>query len=252
MNATIERRLLINYRMDPELAQRMVPDPFRVQLVEGSAVAGICLIRLGQLRPAAWPFSRESDVAGLARWGWRAENAAHRIAVEWPGNSGLERGVFIPLRHSSSWLPVLVGGRLFPAVHRKASFTVRETADETRSHVAVSMSSAQARLSAQVTASGSVPWRSKLFNDLTAASNFYQRAAVAWSPASDGRSVEGVRLQTGQWKVEAAELQSLSSSFFESLPASAIALDQALLMRNISSHWRSCGTLPTGKVPALQ
>jgi hypothetical protein len=47
--------------------------PFRPQLVHGWAVAGICLIRLGRLRP-----SRVPSAVGL-----RSENAAHRIAVEW-------------------------------------------------------------------------------------------------------------------------------------------------------------------------
>ena len=45
----------------------------RPQLVEGRAVAGICLIRLGSLRPKGLP----------ASLGVTTENAAHRIAVEW-------------------------------------------------------------------------------------------------------------------------------------------------------------------------
>jgi len=58
--------------------------PFRPQLVHGWAVAGICLIRLGRLRP-----SRVPSAVGL-----RSENAAHRIAVEWDiaADPGLRRG----------------------------------------------------------------------------------------------------------------------------------------------------------------
>ncbi|MDF2434699.1 MAG: hypothetical protein JWP44_4330, partial [Mucilaginibacter sp.] len=41
----IERRLLINYRLDPGVAQSLLPDTLRPQLVRGSAVAGICLLR---------------------------------------------------------------------------------------------------------------------------------------------------------------------------------------------------------------
>ena len=53
--AVVERRLLVNYRVDPDVAARLVPPPFRPQLVRGWAVAGICLIRLGRLRPRGLP-----------------------------------------------------------------------------------------------------------------------------------------------------------------------------------------------------
>jgi hypothetical protein len=81
----IERRLLVNYRVDPEVLAQALPAPFRAQLVEGSAVAGICLIRLGAMR-----------VAGAPRWaGLRSENAAHRMAVEWDDPKGVTRtGVY--------------------------------------------------------------------------------------------------------------------------------------------------------------
>ena len=84
MNAVVERRLLVNYRLQPEVAARLLPSPFRPQLVAGWAVAGICLIRLGALRPAPLPAA-----AGL-----RSENAAHRFAVEWEDVDGVLRYEF--------------------------------------------------------------------------------------------------------------------------------------------------------------
>ncbi|MGW6196941.1 hypothetical protein ACWF0M_12410 [Kribbella sp. NPDC055110] len=93
----IERRLLVNYRVDSDALARMLPAPFRAQLVEGSPVAGICLIRLGAMRPA-----------GVPRWaGLRSENAAHRMAVEWDDTDGAPRtGGYIPRRDSDSWTNV--------------------------------------------------------------------------------------------------------------------------------------------------
>lgn len=44
MQGTIERRLLVNYRVDPGVLRRLVPPPFRPQLVHGVGVAGICMI----------------------------------------------------------------------------------------------------------------------------------------------------------------------------------------------------------------
>ena len=55
MQGEIERRLLVNYRVDPEVMARVLPQPFRPQLVGDAAVAGICLIRLGHLRPSRVP-----------------------------------------------------------------------------------------------------------------------------------------------------------------------------------------------------
>ncbi|WP_199235129.1 DUF2071 domain-containing protein [Kribbella sp. VKM Ac-2568] len=119
----IERRLLVNYRVDPDVLALAVPAPFRPQLVEGSAVAGICLIRLGAMR-----------VAGAPRWaGLRSENAAHRIAVEWDDPSGAIRtGVYIPRRDSDSWTNIALGGRFYPGEHRRARFQVSETDESIR------------------------------------------------------------------------------------------------------------------------
>ena len=45
MSSVIERRLLVNYRVDPGVARSLLPAPLRPQVVNGWAVAGICLIR---------------------------------------------------------------------------------------------------------------------------------------------------------------------------------------------------------------
>lgn len=120
LSAHIQRRLLINYRIDPVIAQSLLPASLRPQLVDGSAVAGICLLRLGALRPAWF----------RPQIGWGAENAAHRIAVEWDDASGTHSGVYIPERHSASWLAVAAGDRIFPGVHKHAHFESTETDDQ--------------------------------------------------------------------------------------------------------------------------
>ena len=116
MRGTIERRLLVNYRVDPAVLGRVRPTPFRPQLVGDVGMAGICLIRLGHLRPVGLP----------ASIGFTTENAAHRVAVEWDGPDGLCHGVYIPRRDTSSVLTRVVGGRLFPGEHFRSSFIVRE------------------------------------------------------------------------------------------------------------------------------
>lgn len=113
----IERRVLVNFRGPTAVLQGVLPPPFRVQDVGGFGIAGICLIRLAQVRPRMLP-----KALGL-----RSKNAAHRIAVEWDTQEGVQRGVFIPRRDTSSLLNRLAGGRLFPGVHRAAKFAVEES-----------------------------------------------------------------------------------------------------------------------------
>ncbi|MEQ4720230.1 DUF2071 domain-containing protein [Nonomuraea sp. B19D2] len=120
LSSVVERRLLVNYRLAPEVAARLLPDGLRPQLVRGYAVAGICLLRLGDVRPSWAP-----KAVGL-----RSENAAHRIAVEWDGPDGVETGVYIPRRDTASLLNTWAGGRLFPGEHGRAHFEVRETPGE--------------------------------------------------------------------------------------------------------------------------
>lgn len=72
VRAHLRRRLLINYRLDPEYASTLLPQDLRPQLVDGSAVAGVCLVGLERVSPVSNRFG-----------GIRSENAAHRMAVEW-------------------------------------------------------------------------------------------------------------------------------------------------------------------------
>src|SRR5262245_8576944 len=90
----IERRILANYRVDPVVLAAQLPAPFRPKVVNGWGIAGICLIRLAQVRPAGFP-----------RWcGVSSENAAHRVAVEWDDNGAVREGVYIRRRDTDSRL----------------------------------------------------------------------------------------------------------------------------------------------------
>src|SRR5678816_666686 len=92
VHGVIRRRLLVNFRVDPAVIRRWLPSPFQPKLQDGHAVAGICLIRLEQIRPKFVP-----SVLGIS-----SENAAHRIAVTWEDATGPHEGVYIPRRDSNS------------------------------------------------------------------------------------------------------------------------------------------------------
>lgn len=229
--ARIERRLLVNYRLDAGVAGSLLPRGLRPQLVDGSAVAGVCLLRLGAVRPS-WV---------RPAIGWGAENAAHRIAVEWDDASGTHSGVYIPIRHSASWLPVALGGRVFPGVHRHARFTGNETDDVVR----VTMTAEDAQVHAEVVLTD--VWRSSLFATLADASEFFRRGSVGWSPGRADHGLKAIALATTQWQVRPGSAIEVHSSFFAALPAGSAELDNVLVMRDVPVTWR----VPGGGAPGL-
>src|SRR5690606_6569180 len=120
LDGVIRRRILVNFRVDPEVARALVPEPLELELHGGYAHAGICLIRLEQVRPACSPI----DV-GIA-----SENIAHRFAVRRPSADGeVDTGVFVPRRDTDNLLNRIAGGRLFPGRHGAARFEVDDARD---------------------------------------------------------------------------------------------------------------------------
>lgn len=224
LNATIDRRLLLNYRVDPEaLEPYLRGDNIRLRLIDGKAIAGICLIRLTQLRPTISPFS----------FGLSAENAAHRFGIIRTDENGVETpGVYIPERHTTSWLAKFAGGKVFPGIHHHATFEV----DEGSGSYHVTMHSRGSEI--EVRAHKSDQWRSKAFATPEEASDFFKEAPVGYSPRARGTDIDGVELITPKWATVPLMLDEVRSSFYDALPAGSVELDDALLMENIASEWR--------------
>ena len=216
VHAHLRRRLLINYRLDAEYANTLLPQTMRPQLVDGSAVAGVCLVGLERVSPVS------NRLGGV-----RSENAAHRIAVEWDEQGSTAQGVFIFERHSSSLPSVLFGGRAFPGVHRRARFTTFDTDERHK----VSMRSRDQHLEVDVQLSDE--WGSTLFPSLQAASDFTRAGRIGWSRGHDQTTLEPVALTASDWSMRGAEVRELRSSFFDSMPAGVATIDGALVMRNL-------------------
>ncbi|SDT79863.1 Uncharacterized conserved protein (COG2071) [Streptomyces sp. TLI_053] len=212
----------------PEAAARLLPAPLRPQLVRGHAVAGLCPLRLGRVRPAWAP----------APFGLRSENAAHRIAVEWDGPDGVENGVYIPRRDTGSRLNAWAGGRIFPGEHGRADFTVDESADRLR--VAFATRDGGLRAEVAVELAAELP-ASRLFDGLAEASAFFRCGSRGFSPTRDGGvRLDGMELHTDAWRLEACRVESAVSSFFddpERFPPGSAELDCALVMRDVPVAW---------------
>jgi hypothetical protein len=237
LEGRIERRLLINYRLDPDRAAELVPAPLRPQLVDGFAVAGICLLRLGEMRPR-----------GLPRWlGLQSENAAHRVAVEWNGPDGIHRGVFIPRRDTNALTNVVVGGRVFPGVHEWARFHVDEDAGRFNvSFVSLDGSAAvDARVSVADRLDGSV-----LFRDLAEASAFLEQGSVGYSSTRSRGYLDGLQLRTRPWSLKPTVIERVQSSLFDDprrFPRGTAELDCALVMVDVPVEWHPVERMGTGE-----
>lgn len=223
----IERRILINFRADPDVLARLLTPPFRPKLVWGFGVAGICLIRLADLRPRALP-----AVVGRA-----SENAAHRIAVEWEEGGVRREGVYIPRRDTSSRFNTFSGGRLFPGLHHHARFDVTEEGDTYR--VRMESDDGAARVAVEARIRERLPATS-VFASLGEASAFFQRGALGYSPSARPGELDALELHTLAWSMEPLELLCVESSFFGDsrlFPEGAVELDSGFLMRRIAHEW---------------
>ena len=231
----IDRRILVNYRVDPEVLASLLPAPFRPVTIQGHGMAGICLIRLKQIRPRFLP--------GFV--GTTSENAAHRIAVQWEQNGELHEGVYVPRRDTSSLVNTLLGGRLFPGVHHHGRLQIRER----DGHYGVRLKGGDGvYLTVEGCQASKWPEHS-VFRTREEASAFFERGAVGYSPtARSGVSghaseFEGLELRTSNWHVEPLAIESVASSYFENqqiFPKGSVEFDSALLMRGILHEWHVC------------
>ncbi|SHE81543.1 DUF2071 domain-containing protein [Pedobacter caeni] len=229
IHGNIERRILINYTADPAVVQQLLPFPFRPKIYKDKAIAGICLIRLKNIKPKGFP-----DLVGVS-----SENGAHRIAVEWDEGGEVREGVYIPRRDTSLRLNTIVGGWLFPGVHHLAKFNVEEangqyhidfvSADQT----GVSIDAKEVELLTE----------NSIFQTLDEASLFFEKGSLGYSP--NKKQFDGLKLQTYRWEMRALEVSQVSSSFFEDqhlFPKGSVVFDHALLMTEIEHEWHSVST----------
>ena len=227
----ISRRMLLNYRVSPEVIEPILPALFRPKLFRGHAIAGICLIRLEQIRPKGFP-----------RWlGISSENSAHRIAVVWENDAGeASEGVFVTRRDTDSRMNSIAGGRIFPGVHHFSRFAVN---DENGS---ISLRTTSADFSnplvdMSVTESADFP-SSSIFASLEESSAFFESGCVGYSSRPDSCVLDGLQLKVSAWRVTPLSVGYVRSAYFDNsmlFPPTSIQFDHALLMRDIVHEWHS-------------
>jgi Uncharacterized conserved protein (COG2071) len=240
LKGLIARRVLLNFRADPRIVQKLLPRSFVVQAHRGYAVVGVCLIRLEQLRPKGLP----------AQVGLASENMAHRVAVLYPANGAMQPGVFIWRRATDQKLVQLFGGRLFPGVHDAAQFFAQE--DERG--ISMDVTTDDGRPQVSFAASVSQTWQStSVFKTLDEASEFFRQGDCGFSRSRKGNSVEGMQLRTLQWSLTALTVHRGMSSFYSDtsrFPQGSVEFDCGLIMRAVPHEWHEIKEVPRLQAPS--
>ncbi len=223
----IDRRILANFRVDPNAIAPTLPEPFRPKLVNGHAIGGICLIRLKAMRPRFLPLS----------FGIGSENAAHRIAVEWDSDGRTQQGVYIPRRDTNSRLNTWAGGTIFPGIYHHATFSVTESDN----HYSVSMQSddSEARVVVRGSLVDELP-SSSVFSSVAEASDFFERGSLGYSFTRAKGRFDGMKLHCQQWQVRPLTVEHVESSFFQDptrFPPGSVEFDCGLVMHDIRHEW---------------
>jgi len=228
IRGVIDRRVLVNFRVDPLVLAPLVPAPFRLKLQRGMGMAGVCLIRLKDIRPRDFP----------AWTGVSSENAAHRIAVEWEHQGQTLEGVYVPRRDTSSRLNTWAGGCLFPGEQHHARFDILEEND--RYVIALKSDDTLTRL--RIDGHRSSAWSTtSVFNTVQEASDFFERGALGYSATSKPGHFDGLELHSFNWKVQPLTIDKVESSFFDDparFPRGSVTFDSALLMTGIEHEWQ--------------
>lgn len=223
LEGIIHRRVLLNYRIDPDAAARHVPDHLELQLVDGFAVGGVCLIDVA-LTPPRVP----------STFAFRSWNGAHRFAVLTPDGTP---AVYIPRRHSNAWLTTIAGGRIFPGVHGRAHVAASDR--DGRLAIVLDAVDGSVAVDVAVEESDKLP-EDSVFADADAASRFFEAGCVGYSDRRRGDSLDAITLHTEQWSVSPAKVISASSTYFddaEQFPAGSASIDHALVMREVAHSW---------------
>jgi hypothetical protein len=229
IHGIIDRRVLLNYRIDPTTLERVLPRPFKPKLFDSYGVGGVCMIRFKHLRPRSIP-----------EWlGLNSENAAHRIAVQWQQDGEIKEGVFIPRRDTNSWFNRTFGGKVFPGIFHGSRFETSESDSTVSLRIMCEDGTIEVSFAGHLT--DKIPTTS-IFPSLEAAAGFFSLGATGYSATNTEGQFHGMELRSVNWNVAPLAIDNAFSSFFcdeQRFPQGSIKLDCALLMREIEHEWHS-------------
>ncbi len=228
IKGTIDRRVLINYRLDPMCLDKILPEPFKPRLFNGYALGGICLIRFKDMRPTWLP----------KFLGTSSENGTHRFCVEWVENGKPRTGIYIMKRFTNSRLHEFGGGKIFPGNLTFSKFLVDEGSG--KYHISFE-SNENDYVDVLVTEATAKFPSNSVFSNIQEASQFFEKDDIGYSTMDNKKNHQGIKLVTSNWEVSPLNVLSVKSSLFTNekiFPDSSAQIDHSLLMKNIKHDWQ--------------
>lgn len=214
----LQRRLLVNAVVDPDEAAARLPARLRPHETPLGTVIGCCLLDIGELRPQRLP----------AAVSMRQRAAAHRISVEWEDETGATVvGVWVPARRTDAQLAVVLGGRWFPGVHRRAHVSL-DVEPERLSWRVDDGKDFVIDVTASVPTSGARAAR----DDVVAGTCLSATLGVS---ADHGSRLEAARMVTETPDARAVNIERLSSRFIEGFRTAQWA--PSYLMEKVGVTW---------------
>lgn len=223
IRGVLDRRISINYRVDPAVLARLLPRRLRPRLVRGVGMAGVCLSRLQHVRPCFLP----------ACLGISSLNAIHWIATEWDQDREVHQGFFVLRRDTSSRLAAFFSGWLGPGAHHHAHFLIEDEGDYHQ--VILDSDDGHAHLRLEGHTASELPATS-VFRTPAAASVFIQQGSHSDAVTGSLSGCEVLAQRGYQWQVVPLAITRMESSFFGDrtiFPAGTVEFDSALLMQNV-------------------
>ena len=228
----IDRRILVNYRIDPHYLKKVLPSPFRPRLIKGYGMGGICLIRFKKMRPTWLP----------SMVGTSSENGTHRFCVEWKENGKWRSGIYIKKRFTNSRLHEFGGDKIFPGALNFSDFKVSEG----KGHYSVSFRCKGGEYAYVETQEVRQFPKDSLFKTIEEASEDFRKDQIGFSQDRQKNQFKGVKLNTDNWAVSPLVLKNCKSSLFSDpdiFPAGSVEVDHVLLMKNIKHSWENVGAI---------
>lgn len=229
IRGVMERRILVNYRVDVGTLDAVLPESFRGREVgeSGKGIGGLCFMRLKNARPRFSP-----KAAGVS-----AETVTHRISAVRDENGKEAPCVYVPRRDISSEFGAAIGRSTLSTEINCADFRVWEGEDVSR--IRVDCGDEYVGVETHETDDDEIK-EGSVFDSLESASEFFCEEGVEYSRS--GERYDGVEFCPREWGMKPVEVVELQSSFFERLEGAE--LDSAFRMEDIEHEWRPRRSVP--------
>ena len=234
LSGRIERRICIQYRINPSVARRFLPDHIRPKLYQGSALGGICVFRFAPARARILPIPL----------GFGTELAWHRIAVEWDAGATVAHGQYLLRCEADSRPSARLTPKVLPCSEPAARITVRSN----DGGLSISMKSVDGNGDLNLAAVPDDHWpEDSVFPSAKAAQLALSGGHVLW-PSNERGETEGFEVAAGQGTVASLTSHGIDSAWYDDrdrFPLGSIGFDSALLISR-ANHEPQTAAIKTG------